>query len=150
MTALLDPVDLFRSATPEARRTLSDRGRLRTFQPGQILMRQDDVSDAMHVILAGRVRVERTHSGEPAPMVLAELGPNEVVGEIGVLDGGPRTATVTALEETRTLELHRTLLAVVLIQYPEIATDLLRKLSARLRNTDEILDTLARDAANRL
>jgi len=150
MTALLDPVDLFRSATPDARRTLSDRGRVRTFQPGDILMRQGDLSDAMHVILTGRVRVERTHSGDVTPIELAELGVNEVVGEIGVLDGGPRTATVTALEETRTLELHRTLLAVVLIQYPEIATDLLRKLSARLRNTDEILDTLARDAANRL
>jgi CRP/FNR family cyclic AMP-dependent transcriptional regulator len=113
-------------------------------------MRQGDISDALHVILAGRVRVERTHSGDATPIELAELGANEVVGEIGVLDGGPRTATVTALEETRTLELHRTLLAVVLIQYPEIATDLLRKLSARLRSTDEILDTLARDAANRL
>jgi CRP-like cAMP-binding protein len=150
MTALLDPVDLFRSATPEARQTLSDRGRARTFHAGETLMRQGDISDAMHVILSGRVRVERAHSGEDAPILLAELGPNDVVGEIGVLDGGPRTATVTALEETRTLELHRTLLAVVLIQYPEIATDLLRKLSTRLRNTDEILDTLARDGAKRL
>lgn len=144
MTVTLDPVSLFRTASPEARRTLSERGRLRTFEAGEALMRQGEGADAMHVILSGRVRVERTAPGERAPVVLAELGANDVVGEVGVLDGGPRTATVTALEETRTLELHRTLLAVVLIQYPDIAADLLRTLSRRLRSTDEIVDSLAR------
>lgn len=105
-------------------------------------MRQGEQGDAMQVILSGRVRVERTPPGETVARLLAELGPNDVVGEIGVLDGGPRTATVTALQETRTLELHRTLLAVVLIQHPDVAAELLRTLSQRLRSTDEILDTL--------
>ena len=81
--------------------------------------------------------------------MLAELGANDVVGEIGVLDGGARTATVTAVEQTRTLELHRTLLAVVLIQYPDVAAELLRTLSRRLRSTDEILDTLSRGNRDR-
>ena len=145
MTVTLDAVGLFRTASPEARRTLGERGRFRTFAAGEALMRQGEDADAMHVILSGRVRVDRTAVGEPAPIVLAELGANDVVGEIGVLDGGPRTATVTALEQTRTLELHRTLLAVVLIQYPEIAADLLRTLSRRLRSTNEIVDAFARD-----
>jgi CRP/FNR family cyclic AMP-dependent transcriptional regulator len=139
---MLDPVGLFRSASAEARRTLSERGRPRVFKSGDVLMRQGEQGDAMHVILSGRVRVERTPPGETGPRLLAELGPNDVVGEIGVLDGGPRTATVTALEETQTLELHRTLLAVVLIQHPDVASELLRTLSQRLRTTDEILDTL--------
>lgn len=144
MAVTLDAVGLFRTSSPEARRTLGERGRLRTFEAGDALMRQGEDADAMHVILSGRVRVERTAAGESAPIVLAELGASEVVGEIGVLDGGPRTATVTALEETQTLELHRTLLAVVLIQYPDIAADLLRTLSRRLRSTDEIVDALGR------
>jgi CRP/FNR family transcriptional regulator, cyclic AMP receptor protein len=139
---MLDPVGLFRSASPEARRTLAERGRPRMFPAGEVLMRQGEQGDTMHVVLSGRVRVERTRPGETAPRLLAELGANDVVGEIGVLDGGPRTATVTALEETRTLELHRTLLAVVLIQHPDVASELLKTLSQRLRTTDEILDTL--------
>jgi CRP/FNR family cyclic AMP-dependent transcriptional regulator len=107
-------------------------------------MRQGDDADVLQVILSGRVRVERSAGAGSAPIVLAELGANDVVGEMGVLDGGPRTATVTALEETRTLELHRTLLTVVLIQYPDIAADLLRTLSLRLRSTNELVDALAR------
>jgi len=103
----------------------------------------------MYVILSGRVRVDRDATGQTAPAVLAELGANDVVGEIGVLDGGARTATVTALEQTRTLELHRTLLSVVLLQYPDVAGELLRTLSRRLRSTDEILDTLAREHKDR-
>ena len=150
MALVLDPVALFRSITPEARRTLSDRGRLQTFESGDVLMRQGDEADALYVITLGRVRVERAVDGQDAAAILAELGANEVVGEVGVLDGGARTATVTAMEHTETLRLHRTLLAVVLIQYPEVATELLRTLSSRLRSTDEILDTLARSGAARL
>jgi CRP/FNR family cyclic AMP-dependent transcriptional regulator len=149
MAVLLDPVGLFQGTSPEARRTLSERGRLRTFEAGDVLMRQGEESDAMYVILEGRVRVERDTPDHAEPAVLAELGANDVVGEIGVLDGGARTATVTALEQTRTLELHRTLLAVVLIQYPDVAAELLRTLSRRLRSTDEILDTLSRRASDR-
>lgn len=140
---MLDPVGLFRGISPQARRTLSERGRLRTFETGEALMRQGEEADAMYVILSGKVRVERDASGHPSPALLAELGPNDVVGEIGVLDGGARTATVTALEQTRALELHRTLLAVVLLQYPDVASELLKTLSRRLRSTDEILDTLS-------
>jgi NTE family protein len=149
MAVMLDPVGLFQGTSPEARRTLSERGRLRTFEAGEVLMRQGQEADAMYVILSGRVRVERDAPGQPAPALLAELGANDVVGEIGVLDGGARTATVTAIEQTRTLELHRTLLAVVLIQYPDVAGELLRTLSRRLRSTDEILDTLARGNKDR-
>lgn len=146
---MLDPVGLFRSTSPEARRTLSERGRLRTFEAGEVLMRQGEEADSMYVILSGHVRVERDAPGLSAPAHLAELGANDVVGEIGVLDGGARTATVTAIEQTRALELHRTLLAVVLLQYADIAGELLRTLSRRLRSTDEILDTLARGDKDR-
>lgn len=149
MAVTLDSVGLFKGTSPEARRTLSERGRLRTFEAGEVLMRQGDEADAMYVILSGRVRVDREATGQPAPAILAELGANDVVGEIGVLDGGARTATVTALERTRTLELHRTLLSVVLLQSPDVAGELLRTLSRRLRSTDEILDTLARERKDR-
>jgi CRP/FNR family transcriptional regulator len=109
-------------------------------------MRQGEASDTMHVIVSGRVRVERQGEGPQKPLQLAELGPNEVVGEVGILDGGARTATVTALTETRTLELHRTVLSVVLIQYPQVAAILLRTLSRRLRSADELAEQLSRRA----
>jgi CRP-like cAMP-binding protein len=144
VTTTLDRVALFRSIPVEARQALAERGRLRVFAPGETLVRQGEPSDTMHVILEGRARVERTSQGRMAPLLLAELGTDDVVGEIGVLDGGPRTATVTAVIETRTLELHQTALAVVLIQYPAVAGELLRTLSSRLRDADELAEELSR------
>ncbi|TME92462.1 MAG: cyclic nucleotide-binding domain-containing protein [Chloroflexi bacterium] len=141
----LDGVALFRTVSDEARRALVERGQVRTFAAGETLMRQGDPSDTMQVILSGRVRVERAGEGREGPLVLAELGPNEIVGEVGILDGGARTATVTALAPTRTLELHRTVIAVVLIQYPAVAADLLRTLSRRLRSADELAEHLSRE-----
>ena len=82
------------------------RTKIRRFAAGSVLMRQGDVSDCMHVIVAGQVRVERE---EPRlgnePILLAELGPGEIVGEIGVVLGAPRSATVTAVADTETMEL---------------------------------------------
>ena len=141
----LDSVPFFRTIAPDARRDLSRRGRIREFPIGSTLMRQGDASETMYVILSGRVRVERASADLTAPQVLAEFGPDEVVGEVGVLDGGARTATVTAVTETRALELHRTALAVVLIEYPAVAAELLRILSNRLRTADDLVEHILRD-----
>jgi CRP-like cAMP-binding protein len=75
---------------------------------------------------------------------LAELGAGDVIGEMGLLDNAPRSATVTALEDTETLELHATVMALVVMQYPQVAAALLRILSRRLRSADELADALAR------
>ena len=136
MARELDGVALFRTVSDEARRALVERGQVRTFAAGETLMRQGDPSDTMQVILSGRVRVERAGEGRESPLI---------VGEVGILDGGARTATVTALAPTRTLELHRTVIAVVLIQYPAVAADLLRTLSRRLRSADELAEHLSRE-----
>jgi CRP-like cAMP-binding protein len=143
MAGSLSDVAIFRPLSDEALAALAARGKRRTFQPGSVLMRQGEPSETLHVVLTGRVRVERT--GE-ATVALAELGPNETVGEMGVLDHAPRSATVTAIEDTETLELHATALAIVIIQNPVVAATLLRVLSRRLRNTAELVDQLARES----
>ena len=98
----------------------------------------------MHIILQGSVRVERAHPQILRPVVLAELGPGSVVGEMGVLDQEPRSVTVTALTAVETLELDAPTLAQVLVDHPEAATALLRILSRRLRNTDELMQLMDR------
>ncbi len=76
----------------------------RQFPAGTVLMRQEGVGDCMHVIVSGRVRVEREEPDIKGPILLSELGPGDVVGEIGVVMGSGRTATVTAIEDTETVE----------------------------------------------
>ncbi len=143
MTFQLDHVALFKELPEPGLQMLAERGRPKHFATGEVIMRQGDISDALHVITRGRVRVERDQAGD-SPLVLAELGAGDVIGEMGLLDGGPRSATVTALEDTETLELHATVMAVVVMQYPQVAAALLRTLSRRLRSADELADALAR------
>jgi CRP/FNR family transcriptional regulator, cyclic AMP receptor protein len=121
---------------------LAEQGWPRDFALGAQLMRQGEVSESLHIILAGRVRVTRAHPQLLQPAILAELGPGEVVGEMGVLDREPRSATVTAVTTVETLELDAPTLARALLDYPEAATALLRILSRRLRTTDELLERL--------
>ena len=110
MTSPLAGVALFKELPEPGLQMLAERGRPKHFAAGVVIMRQGDASDALHVITHGRVRVERNQPGD-TPLVLAELGPGDVIGEMGLLDNAPRSATVTALEDTETLELHATVMA---------------------------------------
>src|SRR6266540_628036 len=96
---------IFEEIPPKGLVELAREGRHRVFAPGDALMRQGEHADCLHIILSGRVRVERTHPDLLDAVVLTELEAGEVVGEMGVLDGEPRSATVTAIEATETLEL---------------------------------------------
>ena len=86
----LGKVAAFGALPPAAFGRLAALGRERAYADGEALMRQGEAGDAMYAILAGRARVERAHPDLPAPLVLAELGPGELVGELGALDGRPR------------------------------------------------------------
>ncbi len=143
MTSPLADVALFKELPEPGLQLLAERGRPKRFAAGDPIMRQGDASDALHVITKGRVRVERSQAGETS-LILAELGAGDVIGEMGLLDSAPRSATVTALEDTETLEIHATVMALVVIQYPQVSAALLRILSRRLRSADELADALAR------
>ena len=122
---------------------LARRGHRRVFGSGAELMRQGDVSESLHIIVTGRVRVTRSHPQILRPVMLAELGPGDVVGEMGVLDHEPRSATVTALTAVETLELDAPTLAQTILDHPEAGVTLLRVLSRRLRSSDELMEQAA-------
>jgi CRP/FNR family transcriptional regulator, cyclic AMP receptor protein len=72
-------------------------------------------------------------------IVLAENEPGDVFGEISLLDGGPRTATAIAIEDTELLRLDRESLQELVTTHPHAAIDLLTVMGRRLRSTDELL-----------
>jgi MFS family permease len=81
------------------------RRRMRDVVAGDVVLRQGDPPDRFAVIVAGRFDVERREPGATAAEHLRTMGPDEVFGEIGLLTGVPRTATVTAASDGRLLEL---------------------------------------------
>lgn len=121
---------------------LSELGREVHFPAGTPLMRQGEPAHELYVLVSGRVSVERVHTKLVLPLQLAVLGAGDVVGEMGVLDGEPRSATVTAIEPTTALALGAPALAIVMLKSAEVAIQLLRVVSRRLRSTDELAESM--------
>src|ERR671922_1063228 len=90
----------------EPRRRVLAAARLRRFARGEVIFHEGDPGDTLHLIARGRVAVRvTTPLGDTA--TLAVLGPGDFFGELALLSESPRTATVTALEKTETMALHR-------------------------------------------
>ena len=109
-----------------------------TLEPGEELCRQGEPSDAAHLILSGRVAVTTETGGEQR--LVAELGRNQIVGELGVLDRLPRTATVTALRRTRLGSLRGEAIDALNVTHPQIGLHLFRQALARAVSPEDRSD----------
>jgi HEAT repeat protein len=94
---------------------------------GETIFNKGDLGDTLYVIVSGRVRV---HDGA---VTFNELGDAEVFGEMALLDPEPRSASVTATEETRLLRLAEQPFQELLDERPEIARSIIKVLTRRLR-----------------
>ena len=94
------------------------------------IMSQGERGAEMFVLVSGQARVERDGA------VLADRGPGEVLGEIALLDGGPRTATVTLTEPSRLLVLARREFQALLDEFPDVRLHVLETVAHRLRSLD--------------
>jgi CRP-like cAMP-binding protein len=90
-----------------------------TFHRGAVLMRQGDVGESMFTIISGRVSVSVHERG--GDQEVAELGSDDVVGEMSLLTGERRAATVTARSAVVALETPKAALAPILAKAPHLA-----------------------------
>jgi len=110
----------------------------RLFEPGQTIFAEGDPSDLAYLILAGSVDiVVRDPSG--AERKVAALGPDEVFGEMGLIDPGPRSATAVAREQTACEAWTADEVDDLMLSDPAKAVDLLRSLIIRLRASNRKL-----------
>lgn len=121
----------------QARRALVAAGSWRRFQPGEILIRQGSTSRALYVLAHGRVRVVMS-TADGDELLVAVLGPGQTVGELSVLDRQPRSATVVALEPVHALRVEGTTFERFLLARPGLMVGMLRVLSGRLRDADQL------------
>lgn len=119
---------VFSSLPPELLEPILDAGVERVYEEGEAIMRTGEAGDAMVLVLEGTAMIER--AGRKVP-----VAPGELVGEIAVLDGGPRTATVVAESRVRSLEITRDDLMRVLAADPQAATALIAVLASRFRES---------------
>jgi uncharacterized membrane protein len=107
---------------------------------GQTIFSYGDPGGEIFVLRNGRVEVF-VESTDGEKIILAENERGDVIGELSFLDGGPRTATAVAREDTQLLIMHRERLLGFIDKYPHAAIDLLTVVGRRLRSTDELLRT---------
>jgi CRP/FNR family transcriptional regulator, cyclic AMP receptor protein len=114
----------------------------RLYKRGQVIFHQDDPGASVHVIESGRIKVVLA-SPDGEELLLRVLGEGELFGELALLDGRPRSATVIALEDTVTHVLERSSFLDFLRNHPDAALDLCRALAELIRRLTEQVEDLA-------
>ena len=106
-----------------------------------VLFSEGDIGDHLYVIVEGKLKLG-TSSGDGRENLLSVLGPGEMFGELSLFDPGPRTATATAVTDVRLLSLGHDKVIPWVTEHPQVALDLLGRLSQRLRRTNEVVGDL--------
>jgi CRP-like cAMP-binding protein len=97
---------------------------------GRVVMRQGDRGEELFVLMRGAARVERDGRD------LVTLRADDWFGEISLVDGGPRTATVTLSEDSALLVVGRSQFHQLMEEFPEVRIQLLESLAQRVRSAE--------------
>jgi len=138
----LRSLPLFEAMGDDSLQHLAGQLNRRRFEAGEMIVHQGDPGATCHTILKGRVRVF-VIGEDGSELSVRILGWGEVFGEMALFEDLPRSASVEALEETYTLELHRDVLISCLRRSPNLALGMLRALSGRLRHATQEAKELA-------
>lgn len=114
--------------------------RLQQAVKGEVLLRQGDRGDSILILLDGQARVT-VYTANGREIVLDYAGPGDVLGEIALLDGGERTASVIAMGALRYLSLDRAAFEALVASNHRMALRIMRALAQRLRMTNQTIET---------
>ena len=135
---LLGGVALFANLQPKHLKGIAQICTERSFKAGDVLIKQGEDGIGLFILITGRVKVSKTNPGGQN-VEIASNGAGDILGEMAVLDGAPRTATVTATEPTDALVLASWEFNSFLKTHPEVAIDILPIVVKRFRETNDAL-----------
>ena len=124
-------VEAFRPLSDEQVRDLSRHAHVERYTAGEALVRQGDPGGSLFVLLDGEVRVRRADGG--AARELARLGPGSFFGEMSLLTGEPRSASVLALDEVEVVVVEKAAVSTLLRDDNHLARALSEALQSRSR-----------------
>ena len=133
----ISELPLFAGLLPAEAAELESRMRRREYTPQQTIVREGGAGDAAFLILSGLVAVRHKHADSGVEFFLAELGPGQMFGEMALITGKPRTASVVAIEETSCAVLERADFERALMEHPAIALALSRVMAERLERANQ-------------
>lgn len=138
---LLSDIKLFEGLTPAQMDWVAQRAHRRVFANGRNVMLIEQPGEAVYVILHGTVKVYTEQGGRDA--ILSILGGGDIIGEMSLIDSVGRSASVVTLEDSLMLWMDKTTFFYMLDNFPTVARNLARILSARVRLSDQMIQSLA-------
>lgn len=145
LVAFFRRIELFRSLNEEELTELLRAIRPVGAAPGEVLFREGDVGDGAYAIESGRIEILARGAGDHEVQV-AVLGPGDVLGELSLLDGAPRSATARAMDKASLFRLDKTEFDFLRRNLRPAAYKVIRTISMtlcdRLRDTNSRLRTL--------
>ncbi|HJS56532.1 MAG TPA: cyclic nucleotide-binding domain-containing protein [Vicinamibacteria bacterium] len=127
--------DLFESQPAEVLKAILAQGRLDFFGAGAIVFRQGDQGDRLYIVKSGALEVLAAQADGADPIPVAYLGTGEVLGELALLTGSPRSATVRCPEKAEVFVLEKAVFLDMMVTLPAFSRGLCLVLAKRLEAT---------------
>jgi small-conductance mechanosensitive channel/CRP-like cAMP-binding protein len=143
VVGLLSGVEFLEALTSEQFGRLASEAQIVPYPTGAPVVRQRDAGDSLFVVVEGRVEVSVHARGGGPEQRLATLGPGDYFGEMSLLTGAPRSATIRAAEETRLVVLRKDALRPLLVADPTVLERLSKTLARRQAERDDALHRAA-------
>lgn len=143
---LLRNIPMFANIEPSKLKLLAFTSERLTFGEGDTIFRQGDSGDAAYIIVDGEADV--SIDTQDGPLTVAHFRKNDIVGEIAILTDVPRTATVTASTRLETMVISKDLFFRLVMEFPQIAVEIMRELAKRLEATNTRLRELSSQAGS--
>ncbi|KTD51920.1 cyclic nucleotide-binding protein [Legionella quinlivanii] len=141
LVKLLESSSLFSALNKRILWRIADLAQEKTYLKGDYLVREGETAQYCFIIVSGKVEVFR-EMNLPDKLFIATLGAGEILGELAIIDGLPRSASAIALELTKTLAISAWDFKAQIQAYPEIALQLLPVIARRLRDVQNQLTTM--------
>lgn len=127
-------------APTQSEKCKSETG-LNIYRTEELIVAEGDLGKSCFIIQKGRVRITKSDNNGHQ-VVLAYLGQSQIFGEMSIIDHTPRSATVTAVEETHIIEVDENNFETVFMANPGFSMKMLKILVERLRNSSETIQHL--------
>jgi CRP/FNR family cyclic AMP-dependent transcriptional regulator len=134
---VLRRVPFFAEIEPAKLKLLAFMSERAGFDDGKVLFRQGDPGDAAYLIIDGQVEI--VLEGPAGPVTVATLGANEIVGDMAILTGAPRNATVRAKGRLVALRIAKDPFMRMVREFPNMAVSIMQELAHRIEATNNQL-----------
>lgn len=139
---LLSEIQLFEGLSAAQLEWVAARAHRRAFPAGRNIMMAEQPGEAVYIILHGTVKIH-VEQGDGRDVILSILGAGDLLGEMSLIDSVGRSASAVTLENSLMLWMDKHTFNMLLDEFPPVARNLVRILSARVRLSDQLIQALA-------